>query len=467
MNQQIIKQQNGSLDYQGNNSPLEINATIETILEPQNNSSIPVALVENVTDTNTTLNTIPVLIQGSTKYIYSSNSETICNNGICTTTLYSESRFVYENNTWKPIEEARSLMGVWEISINEDPNYPVKVVDYNYTTIILNLSASQINLQRDIPLLVYNKYNSTQLPKNADGNEIRKDKSIRINKIDEEQTVVIDLSDTIENLLTQEIKWGDSSTIITVYDNNSVNIGDTHINEEAPSINYGSDSFMYIENFSGSTRDILISFDISQIPRQAMVDNARLYLYLDSNSLDAGETYNVSVHSIYASYQWSENTVKWSTGPQSGTDYNASYLDKIRINNTDTAKYILWNVTDVIKRKNRNESFYIRAIENLGGDSTGDDIRFRTKEHPSTLKPYLNVTYRLKNLVSTTVGETPFYTANVNPYYIDLEQNVCRNITWAVNATGSIGTYIFFGYANKTANNSIGTYTNLVDVNII
>ena len=61
--------------------------------------------------------------------------------------------------------------------------------------------------------------------------------------------------------------------------------------------------------------------------------------------------------------------------------------------------------------------------------------------------------------------ETPFYTTNANPRYIDLEQNQCQNITWAVNATGSLGNYIFYGYANKTDDNS--AISGYVDVTII
>ena len=449
-------------------SELEENLTLEEIsIELESNISIS-ELIENNTIINETIETpLSIVLQEHIKHTYTSNSDTSCSRGVCNTIYYSESKFVYENNSWKNIEEAQSLKNTWGIRIDEDPNFPIEIINYNYTSIVLNLSVSSQKVGKEIPLRVYNKEDNNQLPKDSNGNEISKDKTFIFNKTNETKTISIDFSDTIENLLTQEIKWGDASTIITIYDNNSINTDDSYIRDGGfSSLNFGSELYIYILNSSTSNKESLIRFDTSQIPRQALVDEAKLFFYIDSNSLDAGEMYNVSVHSIYHSYTWNEDTITWNIRPQSGTDYNASHLDKIKINNTDSGKYVSWNVTSAIRLKNKNESFYLKAIENNGGVST-DEIKLRSKEHLSTLKPYLNVTYRLKNLISTTIGETPFYTITANPHYIDLEQNQCQNVTWAVNATGSLGNYIFFGYSNKTANNNINALTDLVDVTIV
>jgi YD repeat-containing protein len=400
------------------------------------------------------------------KRVFTSNSETICSFGSCSQILYPYSKYVYENETWKPVEEAKSLRSVWIAAVSEDMDFPVQIVDYNYTTLIINFSVSEEKTNREIPIRIYSKLNNSEKPRDVQGNEIDKDRVLRFKQAGAYATISIDLSDTIENLLTQEIKWGDASTIIRVYDNNSINTDDSYIRSGSFSgNNYGSDFYLYIHNSTTSAKEVLVRFDTSQIPRQALIEWAGLYLYLDSNDLDVGEKYNVSVHSIYHSFIWDEDTIDWDTKPEMGTDYNGSYLDKININNTDSAKYLLWNVTSVIKEKNENESFYLKVLENDGGDPT-DDMRFRSKEH-STFNPYLNITYKLKNLVSPIIGETPFYTTITNPHYIDLEQNQCQNVTWPVNATGDIGEYLFFGYANKTANGTITTETDLVFVYII
>ena len=398
---------------------------------------------------------------------YTPATETTCNSETCTTVLYSRTNFVYENNSWKRIEDANSLKNVWTVQIDGDVNFPAEIVDYNYTFIILNLSVSNNKLDRDIPLRIYNKYNRTQLPLDRLGNEINKDKSFRFGKSNDEEIVTIDLSDTEETLLTQKIKWGDNSTIITVYDNNSADTDDSYIRDGSFSdTNFGTDAFLYIQNSSSSTlnKEDLIRFDMSQLPRQAIIDEARLFLYIAGNNLLTGQHYNVSVYSLNQTYQWREGVVTWTTGPKAG-NYSEPYLEKVTIFNTDINKYFSWNVTLPVKQKNRNESFYLKAVENHNAAS---DIRFRSKENPGSQKPYLNVTYRLKGLVSNTLGETPFYTSVTNPSIIDLEQDKCQNVTWFVNATGSLGDYVFFAYANKTSNSSLaGAFTDLVNVSIV
>ena len=441
---------------------------INVSLDPEENTSDQVIIEPLSTNqSEESIISTPLINSENIKHSYSPNSESTCSEGVCNTIYYSESRFVYENKSWKNIENAQSLKSVWYIKIDEDSNFPATIIDFNYTTITLNLSVSNNKLGQNIPLKVYNKNDNSQLPKDSQGNEINMDKSFKFTNVVEIETVTIDLSNSVENLLMQEIKWGDASTIITVYDNNSINLADSYIqNAGSSSTNFGTNVRIQVRNSSTSTQDSLIKFDTSQIPRQALIDEARLFLYIDSNDLDVGEDYNVSVHSINQSYLWIENGIDWDNKPLAGINYTSAYLDKIKINNTDSAKYVSWNVTLPIKNKNRNESFYITAIENQNGDS-GDAVQFRSKEHPGVQKSYLNVTYRLKNLVSTTIGETPFYTTNANPRYVDLEQNQCLNITWAVNATGSLGNYIFYGYANKTDDNDNSAISGIVDVTIV
>jgi len=401
------------------------------------------------------------------EHSYSPDSETICKEGICNTVLYSETRFVYENDSWKNIEEASSLKGVWNVEIKEDSAFPVQIIDYNYTTITLNLSNTQFFRLSSIPLKVYSKSDKAEKPTDIEGNIKDKDITIRVGKNDW-KTAVIDLSDTKESLLSQEIKWGDASTIITVYDNNSVDTDDSYIRDTTYSgQNYGSEPYLYIKNSSTSNQETLVRFDISQIPRQAVVDDAKFYLYLDTNYLQSNRGYNVSVFRLYSSYKWNESNVTWANGHPQSSDFNSNPLDKVYINTTyGKSKYVSWNVTSVIKAKNGSESFYVRATEYTADVST-NYLKFDSKEHPSKLKPYLNVTYRLKGLVSNTLGETPFYTTVSNPYYIDLEKDQCQNVTWQVNATGNLGNYIFFMYSNKTYNKNMYNYTDLVEVNII
>lgn len=400
---------------------------------------------------------------------YTPNTETHCKNGVCNKIIYSGTRFVFEDDEWKKIEDAKSLKGIWDVIIYEDSTFPVEVIDFNYNSITLDVSiTSGWKLIKGIPLRVYNKNNNSEKPKDKDGNIVDKDIKLRFVKVNDKKRVVIDLSDTQENLLTQEIKWGDASTIVTVVDTSSSNLGDTYIKKEQPNNNYGSETYFHMRNYSNSKDEVLIKFDISQIPRQAMVRNAELSLYLDSNYLDTGESFNVSSYHLYSSYDWSEGSVTWNTGPGT-SDYNHSYTDDIYISG-GTGKpvdlYISWDVTSVISDKNDNESFYLLARINNGAEPT-DYLKFTSKESASSNKPYLNVTYDLKGLIPMDSSETPFYTTTDNPYFVDLEQDECQNITWSVNATGDKQEYIFFVYGNKTANGSVYAESDLVDITIV
>ncbi|MEK6871766.1 MAG: DNRLRE domain-containing protein [Nanoarchaeota archaeon] len=393
-------------------------------------------------------------------------SETQCNGAICNKILYSGTRFVFEDEQWKTIENAQSLKTVWGIKIEEDPDFPVQIIDYNYTAITLNLSNKQFRLSA-ISLKIYNRYNHEEKPKDSEGNIKDKDRSIRVGRNDWE-VVTIDLSDTVENLLSQEIKWGDASTIITVYDNNSVNLADSYVRDSVSfeNSNFGNETWINIRNSTTSNKHSLIKFDLSHLPREALIENARLFLYLDGNDLDVGESYNVSSYYTFPHYNWTENSVTWNNRPNS-TDYNTTFMDKVTIFDLTVAGYLSWNVTSIIKSKSNNETIYLYAHENDGGDST-DEIKFSSRQSPAINKrPYLNITYLLKGVVSTNASETPFYTNVSNPYYVDLEQNQCQTITWWVNATGDRREYIFFAFANKTANQSIGNESSYVNITII
>jgi len=72
-----------------------------------------------------------------------------------------------------------------------------------------------------------------------------------------------------------------------------------------------------------------------------------------------------------------------------------------------------------------------------------------------------------KGLISTTIGDTPFYTNESNPRSITLNKDESQIITFWVNATGDIGdSYEFFAYANVTSDMSISNYTSSWNVSI-
>ncbi|MFH0978134.1 MAG: DNRLRE domain-containing protein [Candidatus Woesearchaeota archaeon] len=395
---------------------------------------------------------------------FTTNTETHCDGSSCNLAIYSGTRFVLEDGTWKKIESAHSLKDTLKYSIEQDPGFPVEVVDFNLTSITLNVGiASSWNLLRGIPLRVYSRFNSTALPRDTSGNIVNKDISVNFFS-KEKKTAVIDLSDTAETVLTQAFKWGEHSTLVTIRDTSSKNLGDAYIRSQATynRTNYGTDIRLMVRNTTTSMMYSLIKFNLSQIPREALVENARLHLHIYANNLPSGASANISVYRIYHTYNWTETGVTWAKRPNA-TQFNHTAADKINIAHGTSSQYIFWNVTSIVRQKKMNESFYLYTNSQLV--TTGGDVDFNSRDSTGS-KPYLNITYILKGKVSTTKGETPFYTTTANPYLVDLQQNECKNVTWKVNATGTKRDYLFFINASKISNNSIKAKSNLVTITI-
>ena len=83
---------------------------------------------------------------------YTPNTKTICRNGRCVQTIYGDIRYVFEDKMWKDISEARSLKssGI-KVNIEEDPRWKVQVIDFNYSSIKLNLTSTEIG---NIPIRI-------------------------------------------------------------------------------------------------------------------------------------------------------------------------------------------------------------------------------------------------------------------------------------------------------------------------
>ncbi|MFH1275981.1 MAG: NosD domain-containing protein, partial [Candidatus Woesearchaeota archaeon] len=71
-------------------------------------------------------------------------------------------------------------------------------------------------------------------------------------------------------------------------------------------------------------------------------------------------------------------------------------------------------------------------------------------------------------LISTTSGDTPFWTNTSNPYNITLNENQSQLVTWYVNTTGNVDTeHTFFAYANITSELSVSANTSSINITII
>jgi hypothetical protein len=83
---------------------------------------------------------------------------------------------------------------------------------------------------------------------------------------------------------------------------------DTQIGAASPTKNYGTSTVANSGLVGGSTRQTLLSFDLSPIPAGSRIDSAALTVHENATS---GATSAVDVHRITAA--WAETTVTWSS----------------------------------------------------------------------------------------------------------------------------------------------------------
>lgn len=98
---------------------------------------------------------------------YDTYTDNSCDNIICSMSISSNPKNVFEDGIWKPYREARSLKDKIGFKINfleVDDNYPLEVLDFNATSIKLDLKHwSLFNNQVDLKIWKYKDENSSVL----------------------------------------------------------------------------------------------------------------------------------------------------------------------------------------------------------------------------------------------------------------------------------------------------------------
>ena len=407
------------------------------------------------------------------KHEYTRSTETHCKNGLCTKTLYSGIRFVYEDSQWKKVEEAKSLKGIWKVTKYEDFNFPVEVIDFNYTSITLDLSVSDEKVNQDIDLKIYSNFNKTEKPQDKFGVIKNKDKKIKINDTNKKYRAIIDLSDTRESILGQEIKWGDHSTTIILQDNISENLGDAYTtNFFGESVNHGNESKLIIREHWSPKYVSYIMFNTSMLSNISL-EVASLVLTVDQSYYQG---VNVSLRENN-NHTWNESEITWINRPQSLANYpwaTGTILDSINITSKISGEVFIWNISSSWVESQMNNydeiSFILSPDTNIAWDN---NLAFASKENGIiSYRPYLNITYMegaiaKDGLVSTITGTIPFYTNESNPRTISLYKDQSELVTFWINATGDVSnTYEFFAFANKTSDMSISNITSKWNVTI-
>ena len=213
---------------------------------------------------------------------YTSSTDTICNkvNGetVCTKKLYSGVRNVYEDEQWKRVEDACSLMDQgFTINILEnDKDFPVEVVDFNLTSITVKLNPNGLSIfGEDVPIRIWQQDEIKSQQFNQDVHDGKKESNGLAEDYKEKYKNVLD-EEVSFWLLNQEeertfnfgmdsiLEFGyNSTTILLDY---SKDKNDANVRNDYPDTNYGSELNMIVKSSDGTDyRRAYISFDISSL----------------------------------------------------------------------------------------------------------------------------------------------------------------------------------------------------------
>jgi hypothetical protein len=388
---------------------------------------------------------------------YTSSTMTTCEGGKCTKIIYSGTQFVYEDNVWKNIENARSLKNS-SISciVKEDEFASAECLDYNTTSIKLKIKLKDESLKnKDIDI----KIKSEKYDKNGTKNNFEKNvKKIKLRGLGDESINLLNCN------FGEEIHIGENSTIVYLEENDTENMNDVYVDIDFPNTNLESIHALWVQNTTDggtSLENILIMFNISSIPTGVLVTDSKLRLFSVTNGLDNTETYNLSVYKIYSTYAWNETAVTWNTRPINNatqTNYNSTILDALFFNSTSSEGiYYNWSLDSSVQESinigDKNISFYILAHQAVGTDYTVDASSFCPADPVldpncnATTRPILEITYILNNITACRNFDTPGYYYLMNNLS---SEGTCINISSDNVTIDGQGYYIFHAQGGVT-----------------
>lgn len=192
--------------------------------------------------------------------------------------------YIIEDRRWKPYYDARSLKGKgYEAIITEDKRYPINVLDFNATSISVELKITNADLFKQIPLEVY---------KNK---ELIYDTSILFLSAAEIKNIIIPID------LNSELIYGLSSTYITIKGENVSEDG--HIlraemsgaysrDNVSTSMRVGQDPVLDLP--PPNTYRAYAEFNLSYLPDDIEFNSAYINFSVSAYTSPEGNTANIS-----------------------------------------------------------------------------------------------------------------------------------------------------------------------------
>lgn len=348
---------------------------------------------------------LPLIVSGTT---YTPSSETTCDsNGKCTLVQYSGIRYVQEDDSWKKLEDARSLMdkGFSYKYIETDEKYPMEVIDFNFTSVTVNLNPKGIVIFNEaIPLKTW-----TEPAIVADEEKVvtgdfkldydkTTDTLVDFNLFKQSDTITLDVK------MGDIIEFGTNSTTILLTADDTENLKDTYDDSNSATTNFGTGVTIHlgVSSPARDNRSILIQWNLSSIPAQVAINNASLVFSVALDSLDAGESFNTSAFYVYPNYTWTETGEIWNTRPLLNKNYTETIFSDNVLMDTGFAagQNISYNVSSLINKaytdSQSNITIYVIPTGLVSGTpATSDPVQVASKEQASTptRQPRLYIEY--------------------------------------------------------------------------
>lgn len=265
-------------------------------------------------------NLIPDL-ETNNRISYSINTKTTkLTENIYSMTIYSYPNHIFEDGIWKPIEKAKSLMKIDGLNfILEDPNFQIKILDFNYTNVKFRLSVPKALYGILLPISIYSKNNSINpsIVNNKDnltndlgpyltGFNCKADICTR-NIVFSQLMPSIDVDLRVRNYAYWNYKFGSGSTIVTFGNRTGVNYTgtqDTFLatgSLNAANLNYGINANLYAGYYNLLGLNFkyrsLIEFDFDTFQNNypyAIIDSVNLTLFAYSKDGAATHILNVT-----------------------------------------------------------------------------------------------------------------------------------------------------------------------------
>jgi hypothetical protein len=231
---------------------------------------------------------------------------------------------------------------------------------------------------------------------------------------------------------------------------------DAYVSDDNADKSYGDLEYLYIGRFGNFWENAFLKFDLSAIPNDATIQEARIYLWCYATYASV----YVQAHPVVDD-SWDEFTITWNTAPS--YDPNTA-LDNKLVSRPDV---YYWDVTSFVADQYTGDKTASFALDVPQGTAPSRNASFEAKEYSiASMRPYLKVVYTVPSTennrgVSVSIspgsksglsGATLTYTVTVtNTGSLDDNYSLTASDTSSWSPTLSSSTLSLAAGANGTA----------------